>query len=278
MRQYTIVQSRILTPEILEELSFFQPRRLNEQAALIEHEDATLKKATEALKLDLAYVPLNQKLEHIGLVAMDMDSTLITIECIDEIADFCGLKAEVAAITKRSMAGEIDFAQSLKERVALLKGLPLQVLEEVYEKRLALNPGAERLLAELKKRGIKTLLVSGGFTFFTERLQKRLDLDYAFANTLEVNNGILTGNIVGEIVDARKKAFYLAHVCKKENLLRQETVAVGDGANDLLMLEQASISVAYHAKAIVQQKARYCLNHSGLDGVLNLFTDFLGLV
>lgn len=278
MRQYTIVQSRILTPEILQGLSFFRPRRLNEQAALIEHEDAALTKAIEALKLDLAYVPSSQNLEHIGLVAMDMDSTLITIECIDEIADFCGLKAEVATITKRSMAGEIDFAQSLQERVALLKGLPLQVLEEVYEKRLALNPGSERLLAELKKRGIKTLLVSGGFTFFTERLQKRLGLDYAFANTLEVNNGVLTGNIVGEIVDAHKKAFYLAYVGEKENLFQQETVAIGDGANDLLMLEQAGISVAYRAKAIVQQKARYCLNHSGLDGVLNLFSDFLGLV
>ena len=278
MRKYPVIQSRLLTAESLDALHPFRPKRLNAQAALLEKEDPSLPQALEQFALDFAYIPFDQGLQNIGLVAMDMDSTLITIECIDEIADFCGLKDQVAAITQKSMAGEIDFTQSLKERVALLKGLHLNTLEEVYAKRLALSPGAERLIKELKKHGIKTMLVSGGFTFFTERIQKRLKLDYAFANTLEVKNGVLTGNILGEIVDAHKKAFYLEYVRKKENLLPHETVAIGDGANDLLMLENAGISIAYHAKAIVQQKAHYRLNHAGLDGVLNLFSDFLGLV
>ena len=278
MRKYPVIQSRLLTAENLDALHPFRPKRLNAQAALLEKEDPSLPQALEQFALDFAYIPFDQGLQNIGLVAMDMDSTLITIECIDEIADFCGLKDKVAAITQKSMAGEIDFTQSLKERVALLKGLHLNTLEEVYAKRLALSPGAERLIKELKKHGIKTMLVSGGFTFFTERIQKRLKLDYAFANTLEVKNGVLTGNILGEIVDAHKKAFYLEYVRKKENLLPHETVAIGDGANDLLMLENAGISIAYHAKAIVQQKAHYRLNHAGLDGVLNLFSDFLGLV
>jgi phosphoserine phosphatase len=278
MRKYPVIQSRLLTAESLDALHPFRPKRLNAQAALLEKEDPSLPQALEQFALDFAYIPFDQGLQNIGLVAMDMDSTLITIECIDEIADFCGLKDQVAAITQKSMAGEIDFTQSLKERVAILKGLHLNTLEEVYAKRLALSPGAERLIKELNARGIKTMLVSGGFTFFTERIQKRLKLDYAFANTLEVKNGVLTGNILGEIVDAHKKAFYLEHVRKKENLLPHETVAIGDGANDLLMLENAGISIAYHAKAIVQQKAHYRLNHAGLDGVLNLFSDFLGLV
>jgi phosphoserine phosphatase len=202
---------------------------------------------------------------------MDMDSTLITIECVDEIADVLGIKPQVAAITAAAMRGEIDFPSSLVQRVALLAGLDVAVLERVYVERLRLSPGAERMLTGFGKVGARTLLVSGGFTFFTERLKQRLDLDYTVSNTLEIVEGKLTGRISGAIVDAGVKAESFRtlglELARPDNL----TVAIGDGANDLPMLKAANISIAYHAKPVVRAACTYAIDYCGLDAVLNLF-------
>lgn len=221
-------------------------------------------------QLDFGFVPQSRQLRDFGLIVMDMDSTLITIECIDEIADMMNLKAQVSAITASAMRGEIDFQASLRQRVGLLAGLPEDALEKVYRERLKLSPGAEDLLSVCKKSGIKTLLVSGGFTFFTERLKVRLGLDYAASNLLETANGKLTGNIIGDIVDADAKAAWLVKTRDQLGLSQTQVAAIGDGANDLKMLAEAGVSVAYHAKAVVQEKANYALNVMGLDGVLPL--------
>jgi len=203
---------------------------------------------------------------------MDMDSTLITIECIDEIADFCGLKAEVAAITEASMRGEIkDFNESLTRRVALLKGLDASALEKVYEERLQLSPGAEKMLAGAKAAGMKTLLVSGGFTFFTDKLQARLGLDFTRANTLEIIDGKLTGRVLGEIVNADVKARTLREACDKLGIEPIRAIAMGDGSNDLKMMAAAGLSVAFRAKPVVREAASVAFNHVGLDGLLRLF-------
>ncbi|TCG06413.1 phosphoserine phosphatase SerB [Paraburkholderia steynii] len=222
--------------------------------------------------LDYAFVEAGRRLTDFGLVAMDMDSTLITIECIDEIADFCGLKAEVAAITEASMRGEIkDFNESLTRRVALLKGLDASALEKVYEQRLQLSPGAEKMLAGAKAAGMKTLLVSGGFTFFTEKLQARLGLDFTRANTLEIVDGKLTGRVLGEIVNADVKARTLREACDKLGIEPNREIAMGDGSNDLKMMAAAGLSVAFRAKPVVREAASVAFNHVGLDGLLRLF-------
>jgi phosphoserine phosphatase len=221
-------------------------------------------------QIDFGFMPQGKQLSDFGLVVMDMDSTLINIECIDEIADMQGLKTQVAAITESAMRGEIDFAESLRRRVALLNGLDESALLRVYNERLQLNPGAEFMLATLKKHGIKTLLVSGGFVFFTERLKARLGLDYAHANELEIVNGKLTGNVSGKIMDAQGKADWLNQVRGELGLQPEQVIAMGDGANDLKMLAQAGVSIAYHAKPVVREEASYALNFVGLDGLVNL--------
>jgi phosphoserine phosphatase len=202
---------------------------------------------------------------------MDMDSTLITIECIDEIAGIAGIRREVSAITAAAMRGEIDFAESLRQRVQLLAGLPEAVLETVYDDKLRLSPGAEAMLAALHGVGAQSLLVSGGFTFFTSRLQQRLGLTMALANQLQVEDGVLTGLLDGTIVDAQAKAAAvrtLAHAVRGNDGV---VLAIGDGANDLPMFAAADVSVAYHAKAVARASATYAIDHCGLDAVLNLF-------
>lgn len=226
-----------------------------------------------ANQLDYGYVDKGKTLSDFGLAVMDMDSTLISIECIDEIADIQGLKPQVSAITEAAMRGEMDFAESLRRRVALLQGLDESALQRVHDERLQLSPGAEIMLTELKKQGIKTLLVSGGFTFFTERLKARLNLDFASANTLEILNGKLTGKVLGDIVDAQTKADLLLKTRDALKLKPEQVIAMGDGANDLRMMAQAGASIAYHAKPIVREQASYALNFVGLDGLVNLFAN-----
>ncbi len=222
--------------------------------------------------LDYAFVRPGLALRDFGLVAMDMDSTLITIECIDEIADFCGLKAEVSAITEAAMRGEIkNFDESLKARVALLEGLDASALEHVYNERLRLSPGAEKMLAAVQAAGMRTLLVSGGFTFFTERLKAKLKLDFARANTLEIVDGKLTGKVLGEIVDASVKAHTLRKACEASGIPTSQAIVFGDGSNDLEMMAEAGLSIAFRAKPVVRAAADVAFNHVGLDGLLRLF-------
>ena len=229
-------------------------------------------KLCEARRMDFAWLPEGRRFAELRLVAMDMDSTLITIECIDELGAYAGKKAVIAAITEAAMRGEIaDYKDSLRRRVALLAGQPEAILEDLYTKKLALTPGAEQLVAACRKHGIKLLLVSGGFTYITERLKARLGLDYTFSNTLEIANGRLTGKLLGDIVDAQGKVTEFKRVMQALNASKEQTVAIGDGANDLKMMAEAGLSVAFHAKPVVRAQASCALTYSGLDGVLNLF-------
>jgi len=221
--------------------------------------------------LDYALVADEQTLQNIGLVVMDMDSTLISIECIDEIADMMGIKPQVAEITESAMRGEIQFEESLRRRVGLLKGLDASSLQRVIDERLRLNPGAEALIAACKQHNIKTMLVSGGFEFFADFLKNLLNLDYAHSNSLEIINGKLTGQVLGKVVDAQAKADFLNETRNQLKLNKSQVIAIGDGANDLKMMAEAAAGIAYHAKPVVQQQATYALNHSGLDGIIHLF-------
>ena len=230
-----------------------------------------VKSYCEKAKLDFAVVDARQKLSDVGLIASDMDSTLITIECIDEIADYAGKKTEVAAITEAAMRGEIDWPTSLRQRVLALAGLPESTLDGVYRERLQLTPGAANLIQMAKKHNIKLLLVSGGFTFFTDKLKTRLGFDFAFSNTLEVIGGKLTGRVLGTLCDAEAKAQHVRELASSLNLKKSQIIAMGDGANDLPMMAEAGLSVAYRAKPIVQAQASVAFNHVGLDGVLGLF-------
>ncbi len=233
--------------------------------------DASLLDAARAAGCDAAFVPAGRTLDRVRVVAMDMDSTLITIECIDEIADMKGIKPQIAAITQSAMRGEIDFAQSLTQRVALLRGLPVAELAKVYDERLQLSPGAERMLAAFKAAGAVTALLSGGFTFFTDRLEKRLALDFTLSNTFEVRGGKLTGRIAGAIVDAKAKAHALHKLAARHKKADGIAVAIGDGANDLPMFAAADVSIAYRAKPVVRSAATCALDVCGLDGAVNWF-------
>ncbi len=222
-------------------------------------------------QLDFTHVPRTLYARDFRLLAMDMDSTLITIECIDEIADQVGVKPQVREITEAAMRGEIDFAGALRRRVSLLAGLRVEALETVYGERLRLSPGAESLLAFARAAGWKTLLVSGGFTFFTDRLRARLGLDSALANTLEVREGRLTGQVCGSIVDADAKAAEVQRICHQSGCETSAAVVAGDGANDLKMMALAGWSVAFRAKPVVQAKASMAINFNGLDALVNVF-------
>lgn len=230
----------------------------------------------DALGVDAEIVPMSARLSDYRLLAFDMDSTLITIECIDEIADYAGRKAEVAAITEAAMRGEIaNFEESLRRRVALLEGLPATVLARVYEERVRLSPGAEALIVAAHAAGLKMLLVSGGFTYFTERLAPRLGIEFSRANLLEIVHGRLTGRVLGEVVDAEVKRRVLEETCAAIGCTPAQAIAVGDGANDLKMMSVAGVSVAYRAKPRVRTETTHAINHCGLDAILNWFVDQL---
>ncbi|MES2362478.1 MAG: phosphoserine phosphatase SerB [Pseudomonadota bacterium] len=215
------------------------------------------------------------RLSDFKLIAFDMDSTLINIECVDEIADAAGRKAEVAAITEATMRGEIaDFKESLRRRVALLKGVSVANMDDVYHQRLKLNPGAAELVHACKEAGMKVLLVSGGFTFFADRVRDELGIDYIRANVLEIEGGQLTGKLVdqpwGDICDGEEKRRMLLETCEKLGIHPEQAIAMGDGANDLPMMGVAGLSVAYHAKPKVREQAMVAINTGGLDRLLEL--------
>jgi len=223
-----------------------------------------------AQQVDYAFVEAGRTLKDFKLVAMDMDSTLITIECIDEIADMQGLKPQVSEITEAAMRGEIEFNESLTRRVALLKGLDAGALQRVYDERLQLSSGAEKMLQAIQAVGLKTLLVSGGFTFFTDRMKSRLNLDYTHSNELEIVDGKLTGKVVGGIVNAEEKRLTVERVCAELGVPTSQAIVMGDGANDLAMMGVSGLSVAFRAKPVVRAQASVALNFVGLDGILNV--------
>ena len=221
-------------------------------------------------------------LKNFGLIAFDMDSTLINIECIDEVADAAGRKAEVSAITEAAMRGEItDYKDSLRRRVALLKGVPEGALSEVYQQRLRLNPGAADLVQACKAAGLKVLLVSGGFTYFTDRVRDTLDIDFTRSNVFEIENGLLTGRMVdqpwGDICDGEEKRRMVLQTCTQLGITPGQAIAMGDGANDLPMMKACAdaggLSVAYHAKSKVREQAMVSIESGGLDRLLEIFAD-----
>lgn len=217
------------------------------------------------------------RLRDFKLIAFDMDSTLINIECVDEIADAAGRKAEVAAITEAAMRGEItDYKDSLRRRVALLKGVTVAHMQSVIDERLRLNPGAADLVVACKAAGLKVLLVSGGFTFFTDHVRDRLGIDWTRSNVLEVADGVLTGRMVdqpwGDICDGEEKRKTLLATCAEMGITPSQAIAMGDGANDLPMMGVAGLSVAYHAKPAVREKAMVAINSGGLDRLLEVLT------
>ncbi len=234
---------------------------------------ATAKEFAPGLVIQGFKAPLS--LSQFRLIAFDMDSTLINIECVDEIADAVGRKAEVAAITEAAMRGEItDFKDSLRRRLALLKGVTLADMERVYTERLKINPGAAELIAACHKAGMKVLLVSGGFTFFADRVKDRLGIDFARSNRLEVVDGQLTGGLVmqawGDICDGAEKRRTLLEVASLLGIEPKQCIAMGDGANDLPMMGEAGLSVAYHAKPKVCDQAMVAINTGGLDRLLEV--------
>ena len=263
---------RIATMADAERVSALGPHALRcEGVAFSEALETRLETACLAAKIDYAFFDADRRLDDFKLLAMDMDSTLITIECIDEIADMHGLKPQVAAITEAAMRGEIAFNESLTQRVALLKGLDADALLRVYDERLQLSPGAEAMLVAVKAAGLKTLLVSGGFTFFTDRIKTRLGLDYSHANRLDIVDGKLTGRVLGDIVNAEEKCATVQRTCAALGISPADAIVIGDGANDLAMMGIAGLSVAFRAKPIVRVKADVALNFVGLDGISNWF-------
>jgi len=219
---------------------------------------------------DINCLPETFDANQVKLIISDMDSTLINIECIDEIGEHLGIKAQISHITEAAMRGELNFEQSLTKRVALLQGTPLSALEMVYQQRLQLNEGAEKLIQSTQAQGIKFALVSGGFTFFTDRLKARLNLDFTRANVLGFDDQQQTnGQVVGGIIGAEAKREFLLELCDQLGIGPNQAIAVGDGANDLRMMQDAGLSVAYHAKPTVQAAADTALNHRGLDAILD---------
>jgi phosphoserine phosphatase len=225
-----------------------------------------VKNIIQDLPIDFVIQTANNRKKR--MLISDMDSTMITVECIDEIAGFAGVKTQVSEITERAMRGELDFIQALNERVALLKGLPAQILEEVYSQRVKFMNGAETLVKTMQKNGARTILVSGGFDFFTKKVANELGFEEEYANILEVTEGKLSGKVIPPILDKYSKLVTLNDRCKYYNLQPTDVIAVGDGANDLPMLMAAGMGVAYHAKPVVQEHAKACINHNDLTALL----------
>jgi len=257
-------------------------RKLNSARLVDIQDDGDTRKAASALaaywKCDTAFVAPTLKLAGFRLLALDMDSTLINIESLDEVAALAGKGEEVAAITEAAMRGEIaDYKESLRRRVGMLAGADAALLGRVYEEKLRLNPGAEPLIRACQAAGLKTLLVTGGFTFFTDKMKQRLGFDFTRSNELEIVDGRLTGRVTGpaggEIIDAEGKAQAVREACAEIGCATASSIVIGDGANDLKMLKLAGLSVAYRAKPVVAQQAAQALNFSPLDGVLAWFSD-----
>ena len=260
--------------EILGQVTASPYSLINDNAAIYEiKSDLTvdLKKQLHLKQLDFAVLDNYRALSEFNLCVMDMDSTLISIECIDEIADMCGKKQDVALITKSAMMGEIDFSQSLIKRVSLLEGLGEEMLFKVIEERLKFNDGTQAWIEACRKNNVTTVLVSGGFDYFADYVKNKLGIDIAISNQLEIKDKRLTGRVLGRIVNDEVKAQAVRDFQAKLSIDKSNTIVIGDGANDLKMLAEAQYSIAYHAKPFVQEKARFKLNHSGFKGVLNLF-------
>jgi phosphoserine phosphatase len=234
-------------------------------------EHADIAPFCEQARLDFAFVPAERRLADLRLAVMNMESTLITIDCIDEIADMQGIKTQAAAIAASATRGEIDYAQCLRERVALLKGLDAASLQRVYDERVRLSSGAEIMTARFRRLGIKILLVSGSFAFFTERIRERLQLDYTRSNVLETDGGKFTGNLIGGIVDAAIKRQALVERRDELGISNDQIICIGHGANDTGFMNEAGVSIACRAKPVVRAQATHALSFVGLDGVLNLF-------
>ncbi len=265
LKSYLLEVSGILSSE---------PEIISDNVAIYDlHEPISdsLKNQLNVKQIDFAIFDKFISLNEFSLCVMDMDSTLISIECIDEIADMCGKKEDVARITKSAMMGEIDFSQSLIKRVSLLEGLDEAMLFKVVKERLEFNPGTKAWIDACRKNNITTVLVSGGFDYFADYVKDELGIDVAISNQLEITNKKLTGKVLGRIVNDEIKAQTVRDFQAKLNIDKSKTIAIGDGANDLKMLAEAHYSIAYHAKPIVQENARFKLNHSDFKGVLNLF-------
>ena len=260
--------------EILDQVTASPYKLINDNAAIYDIRDdlsGDLKNQLDLKNIDFAILDSYKALNEFSLCVMDMDSTLISIECIDEIADMCDKKEDVALITKSAMMGEIDFSQSLIKRVSLLEGLGEEMLFKVIEERLKFNEGIQAWIKACRKNNVTTVLVSGGFDYFADYVKNKLGIDVAISNQLEIKDKKLTGKVLGRIVNDEVKAQTVRDFQSKLNIDRSKTIVIGDGANDLKMLAEAQYSIAYHAKPIVQEKARFKFNHSDFKGVLNLF-------
>jgi phosphoserine phosphatase len=271
---YSIQSHLAEISEILDQVTASPYKLINDNAVIYDIRDdlsGDLKNQLHLKNIDFAILDSYKALNEFSLCVMDMDSTLISIECIDEIADMCGKKEDVALITKSAMMGEIDFSQSLIKRVSLLEGLGEEMLFKVIEERLKFNEGTQAWIKACLKNNVKTVLVSGGFDYFANYVKSKLGIDVAISNQLEIKDKKLTGKVLGRIVNDEVKAQTVRDFQSKLNIDRSKTIVIGDGANDLKMLAEAQYSIAYHAKPIVQEKARFKFNHSDFKGVLNLF-------